>query len=451
MNRRTFSRQLATALGAVTLARYAPRLHAMPPPTSRRAAPRINGERLNLHLRELSEFGKNPQGGVSRVGYTDADKLGREFATRRMREAGLEVRVDTAGNIIGRFAGSDPRLKPIMFGSHIDSVPEGGNYDGTLGSLSAIESIQTLREQKLVTRHPLEVVIFQFEEGGLVGSRGMIGTLAERDLALVNWSGKTIKDGIAFIGGSVERLPEAKRASGDVAVYLELHIEQGGTLEQRGLQVGIVQGIVGVYRWEVTVEGFANHAGTTAMPDRKDALLAAARFIDTVNRVVRSVPGRQVGTVGKIQVSPNTPNVIPGKVVVSLELRDLDGNKVRTLHETIRRESEGIAQATGTTFRFDAISANEPALTDARVRRAVGETAQELSLTSVELPSGAGHDAQSIARIAPMGMIFVPSVGGISHSPKEYTHPADCVHGGNMLLNTILRLDQMDWSRSAPT
>jgi N-carbamoyl-L-amino-acid hydrolase len=338
-----------------------------------------------------------------------------------------------------------------MFGSHIDSVPEGGNYDGTLGSLSAIESIHTLREQKLVTRHPLEVVIFQFEEGGLVGSRGMIGTLAERDLALVNWSGKTIKDGIAFIGGNVERLPEAKRASGDVAVYVELHIEQGGTLEQRGLQVGIVQGIVGVYRWEVTVEGFANHAGTTAMPDRKDALLAAARFIDTVNRVVRSVPGRQVGTVGKIQVSPNTPNVIPGKVIVSLELRDLDGNKVKSLYETIRRESEGIAQATGTTFRFDAISANEPALTDARVRRAVGETAQELSLTSVELPSGAGHDAQSIARIAPMGMIFVPSVGGISHSPKEYTHPADCVHGGNMLLNTILRLDQMDWSRSAPT
>ena len=448
MNRRTFSRQLATALGAATLARHAPRLHAMP---SRRAAPRINGERLNLHIKELSEFGKNPQGGVSRVGYTDADKLGREFAMRRMREAGLELRVDTAGNIIGRLAGSDMRLKPIMFGSHIDSVPEGGNYDGTLGSLSAIESIHTLREQKLVTRHPLEVVIFQFEEGGLVGSRGMIGTLAERDLALVNWSGKTIKDGIAFIGGNVERLPEAKRASGDVAVYVELHIEQGGTLEQRGLQVGIVQGIVGVYRWEVTVEGFANHAGTTAMPDRKDALLAAARFIDTVNRVVRSVPGRQVGTVGKIQVSPNTPNVIPGKVVVSLELRDLDGNKVKSLYETIRRESEGIAQATGTTFRFDAISANEPALTDARVRRAVGETAQELSLTSVELPSGAGHDAQSIARIAPMGMIFVPSVGGISHSPKEYTHPADCVHGGNMLLNTILRLDQMDWSRSAPT
>ncbi len=448
MNRRTFSRQLATALGAVTLVPYAPRLHAV---SSRRAAPQINGDRLNLHLRELSEFGKNPQGGVSRVGYTDADRQGREFVMRRMREAGLEVRIDTAGNIIGRLAGSDARLKPIMFGSHIDSVPEGGNYDGTLGSLSAVESVHTLLEQKLVTRHPLEVVIFQFEEGGLVGSRGMIGTLAERDLALVNWSGKTIKDGIAFIGGNVERLPEAKRASGDVAVYVELHIEQGGTLEQRNLQVGVVQGIVGVYRWEVTVEGFANHAGTTAMPDRKDALLAAARFIDAVNRVVRSVPGRQVGTVGKIQVSPNTPNVIPGKVVVSLELRDLDGIKVRTLFESIRRESDGIAQGTGTTFRFEAISANEPALTDARVRRVVGETAAALNLTSVELPSGAGHDAQSIARIAPMGMIFVPSVGGISHSPKEFTHPADCVHGGNILLNAILRLDQMDWSRSAPT
>jgi N-carbamoyl-L-amino-acid hydrolase len=244
-------------------------------------------------------------------------------------------------------------------------------------------------------------------------------------------------------------LPESKRSAGDFAAYLELHIEQGGTLEQRGLQVGIVQGIVGVYRWSVTVEGFANHAGTTAMPDRKDALLATARFIDAVNRVVRSVPGRQVGTVGKIEVWPNTPNVIPGKVVVSLELRDLDAGKVRTLFDTIRREAEGIGQATGTTFRLDPISANEPALTDARVRRVVGETAAALNLTSVELPSGAGHDAQSIARIAPMGMIFVPSVGGISHSPKEYTHPADCVRGGNMLLNTILRLDQVDWSRPA--
>lgn len=414
----------------------------------RSEAPGINGDRLNLHLRELAEFGKNPQGGVSRVGYTDADKQGRDFAMRRMREAGLDVRIDTAGNIIGRLAGREPSLKPIMFGSHIDSVPEGGNYDGTLGSLSAIESIHTMREQKIVPRHPLEVVIFQFEEGGLYGSRGMIGALDERALSIVNWSGKTVKDGIAFIGGDPARLPEAKRATGDIAVYLELHIEQGGTLEQRGLQVGVVQGIVGVYRWDVIVEGFANHAGTTAMRDRHDALLAAARFIDAVNRVVTSVPGRQVGTVGRIHVSPNTPNVIPGKVTVSLELRDLDATKVTGLYETIRRDAEGIASATGTTIRFDPISANEPALTDARVRRVVGETAAALGLTSVELPSGAGHDAQSMARLAPMGMIFVPSVGGISHSPKEYTNPADCVHGGNMLLNAILRLDQIDWSRA---
>lgn len=444
MNRRTFSRHLATALGSTLLAPTVSRLSAATP---WRDAPRINGDRLNLHLRELAEFGKNPQGGVSRVGYTDADKQGRDFAMRRMREAGLEVHIDTAGNIIGRLIGKDPRLKPIMFGSHIDSVPEGGNYDGTLGSLSAIETIHTMREQKIVPRHPLEVVIFQFEEGGLYGSRGMIGQLDDRALSVVNWSGKTVKDGIAFIGGDPARLPEAKRARGDIAVYVELHIEQGGTLEQRGLQVGVVQGIVGVYRWDVIVEGFANHAGTTAMRDRKDALLGAARFIDMVNRVVTSVPGRQVGTVGRINVSPNTPNVISGKVTVSLELRDLDAAKVTGLYESIRREAEGIGAATGTTLRFEPISANAPALTDQRVRRAVGETATTLGLTSVELPSGAGHDAQSAAQLAPMGMIFVPSVGGISHSPKEYTSPADCVHGGNLLLNTVLRLDQMDWSR----
>ncbi len=444
MNRRTFSRHVAAALGSTLLAPSALRLRAA---TWRSEAPRINGDRLNLHLRELAEFGKNPQGGVSRVGYTDADKQGREFAMRRMREAGLDVRIDTAGNIIGRLAGQDPRLKPILFGSHIDSVPEGGNYDGTLGSLSAIESIHTMREQKIVPRHPLEVVIFQFEEGGLVGSRGMLGTLDERALSLVNWSGKSTKDGIAFIGGDPQRLPEAKRSEGDIAVYLELHIEQGGTLEQRGLHIGIVEGIVGVYRWDVIIEGFANHAGTTAMRDRKDALLAAARFIDAVNRVVTSVPGRQVGTVGKMQVSPNTPNVIAGKVTLSLELRDLDASKVTRLYETIRRDAEGIAGATGTTIRFDPISANAPALTGMRVRRVVGETATSLGLTSVEMPSGAGHDAQSMSLLTPMGMIFVPSVGGISHSPKEYTHAADCVHGGNMLLNAVLRLDQMDWSR----
>ncbi len=444
MNRRTFSRHLATALGSTLLAPSAARLRAATP---RSDTPRINGDRLNLHLRELAEFGKNPQGGVSRVGYTEADKQGRDFAMRRMREAGLEVRIDTAGNIIGRLAGNDPRLKPIMFGSHIDSVPEGGNYDGTLGSLSAIETIHTMREQKIVPRHPLEVVIFQFEEGGLYGSRGMIGQLDDRALSVVNWAGKTVRDGIAFIGGDPARLPEAKRERGDIAVYVELHIEQGGTLEQRGLQAGVVQGIVGVYRWDVIVEGFANHAGTTAMRDRKDALLAAARFIDAVNRVVTSVPGRQVGTVGRINVSPNTPNVIPGKVTVTFELRDLDAAKVTGLYETIRREAEGIGAATGTTFRLEPISANPPALTDPRVRRVVAETAATLGLTSVELPSGAGHDAQSAAQLAPMGMIFVPSVGGISHSPKEYTSPTDCVHGGNLLLNTVLRLDQMDWSR----
>jgi beta-ureidopropionase / N-carbamoyl-L-amino-acid hydrolase len=446
VNRRRFSRDIILALGAAAVLPAAPAALAWP---ARRTAPGINGERLNRHLRELSEFGRNPQGGVSRVGYTEADKQGREYCMRRMREAGLDVRIDTAGNIIGRVAGSDNRLKPILFGSHIDSVPEGGNYDGTLGSLSAIEAIQSMREQRITTRHPLEVVIFQFEEGGLYGSRGMIGTLAPEHLTLVNWSGKSAKDGIAYIGGDPARLPEAKREAGDIAVYLELHIEQGGTLEQRALQVGIVQGIVGVYRWQVTIDGFANHAGTTAMADRKDALLAGARFVDMVNRQVRAVPGRQVGTVGKIEVSPNTPNVVPGKVTLTLELRDLEATKVSRIYESIERESAQIANATGTTFALAPISANPPALTDARLRRVIGETAQELNLTSVELPSGAGHDAQSISNIAPMGMIFVPSVGGISHSPKEYTHPADCVHGGNMLLNAILRLDRMDWTRPA--
>ncbi len=293
---------------------------------------RVNGARLHEHLAALSEFGKNPQGGVSRVAYSEADARGREYVMGLMRAAKLDISIDAAGNLIGRRAGSDKDLKPILFGSHIDSVPEGGNYDGDVGSLSAIEAAQTLAENNITTRHPLEVVIFQNEEGGLIGSRAMDGELTERELDLVSRSGKTIREGIKFIGGDPTKLATVKRAKGSVAAYLELHIEQGGILEKEKIDIGVVEGIVGINWWDVTIEGFANHAGTTPMNQRQDALLAAAKFIEAVNRVVTSIPGRQVGTVGRIQALPGAPNVIPGKVILSLELRDLDA--ARPNHQT---------------------------------------------------------------------------------------------------------------------
>jgi N-carbamoyl-L-amino-acid hydrolase len=403
---------------------------------------RVNGQRIMDHLMALAKFGKNPQGGVSRVAYSDADKQGREYVLGLMKGARLDVTVDAAGNLIGRRAGSNNSLKPLLTGSHIDSVPEGGNYDGVVGSLGAIEVAQTLAETNLTLRHPLEVVIFQNEEGGLIGSRAMDGELTEKELDLVSRSGKTIREGIKFIGGDVSRLSEVRRQKGDIAAYLELHIEQGNTLDTEKINIGVVEGIVGINWWDVTIEGFANHAGTTAMNNRQDALLAAAKFIEAVNRIVTSVPGRQVGTVGRINALPGAPNVIPGKVILSLELRDLDAAKIKMLYDKIYTEAQQIAAASKTKFDFKEINVNIPAPTDTRIRSLISATARELGLSTKPMPSGAGHDAQDMARLGPVGMIFVPSVGGISHSPREFSHPADIANGANVLLHTLLKLDK---------
>jgi N-carbamoyl-L-amino-acid hydrolase len=403
---------------------------------------RVNGARLMTHLNGLAEFGKNPQGGVSRVAYSEADRLGREYVMGLMRAAQLDPTIDAAGNIIGHRAGSDAKLPPLLFGSHVDSVPEGGNYDGVVGSLSAIEVAQTLGENKITTRHPLEVIIFQNEKGGLIGSRAIDGELTAAELDLVSRSGKTIREGIRFLGGDPTKLVGVKRKRGDIAAYLELQIEQGGILEATRTDIGIVEGIVGINWWDVTIEGFANHAGTTPMDQRQDALLAAAKFIEAVNRVVNRMPGRQVGTVGRLQALPGAPNVIPGKVILSLELRDLDATKINLLYQKIHDEAQQIGAASKTTFDFKEINVNIPAPTDERIRALIGEAAKELGLTTRLMPSGAGHDAQDMARLAPVGMIFVPSARGISHSPREFSRPEDIANGANVLLHTLLKLDR---------
>ena len=404
---------------------------------------RVNGKRIMDHIFALAEFGKNPQGGVSRMAYSDADKQGREYVLGLMRAAKLDVTIDAAGNLIGRRAGSANGLAPLLIGSHIDSVPEGGNYDGVVGSMGAIEVAQTLAENNVTTRHPLEVVIFQNEEGGLIGSRAMDGQLTEKELDLVSRSGKTIRDGIKFIGGDPAKLADVRRRKGDIAGYLELHIEQGGILDSEKINIGVVEGIVGINWWDVTIEGFANHAGTTPMNKRHDALLTAGMFIQAVNRVVTSMPGLQVGTVGRISaVLPGAPNVIPGKVVLSLELRDLDAAKIKVMFEKIKSEAQKIATETGTKFDFKEINVNIPAPTDPKIRSLISDAARDLGLTTKQMPSGAGHDAQDMARLGPVGMIFIPSVGGISHSPREFSHPEDIANGANVLLHTWLKLDR---------
>ena len=430
MKRRLFLSHTA-ALAAIPSFRFPPR----PAPLH------VNGERLNGWLAQFDRIGRTP-GGINRVAYSEADLAGRAFTLDLFRQAGLASRLDAAGNILARVEGGDPSLPPILIGSHVDSVTDGGNYDGPVGSFSAIEVARSLREQGVRLRRPVEVVVWQNEEGGTIGSKLAIGALADADLDRVARSGKTLREGIGIVGGNVARLNEAVRKRGDLACYLELHIEQGGLLEKAGLQIGVVEGIVGL-RWsEVTIEGFANHAGTTPMDQRHDAMLAAAKFTVAVHDAVTAEPGRQVATVGRLIASPNTSNVIPGRVVLTVDLRDLDPAKLGRLSGLFERLGQEIGAATGTTFGFKSLVSSEPAIADARVMDWVDASAAGLGQSRQRMRSGAGHDAQEMARIAPMGMIFVPSVGGISHSPREFTKPDDVSRGADVLLNAVVAADR---------
>ena len=406
---------------------------------------RINAARLQQSLEGLSRFGRPAGGtfadGVSRVAYTDADIAGRKFAMDLIRAAGVEPRVDSAGNLLGVRPGSDPSLKPILFGSHIDSVPGGGNFDGDLGSMAAIEILHTLHDAGVTTRHPLQAVIWSNEEGLTVGSRAAIGSLRPQDLSFA-YDRITVGDGLRRIGGEPARLAEARMQPGSLHCYLELHIEQGGTLDRGGIPIGVVEGIVSIDEYDVEIRGFANHAGTTPMPERRNALLAAAMLIQAVQEVVTAEPGRQVGNVGRLELSPNARNVVPGFVKHSLELRDLSPEKIARLGAEIRKRAAAIAQQTNTEITITQTEHDAPALATPAIQSQIEAAASDLGLKTTRLPSGAGHDAQVIAQIAPMGMIFVPSVAGISHSPKELTRWPDCANGANVLLGTILRMDQ---------
>jgi N-carbamoyl-L-amino-acid hydrolase len=436
MQRRAFLRHSA-ALAALPLLRTP----APAPPRAAAAPLRVDGARLNGWLARFGAIGRTPTG-INRVAYSEADLAGRAFTLDLFRQAGLAPRTDAAGNIFGRLAGSDPSRRPILIGSHVDSVTDGGNYDGPVGAFGAIEVARSLREQRVRLRHPLDVVVWSNEEGGTIGSKCAIGEITPADLDKVARSGKTIREGIALVGGDVARLPEAVLAKGTVACYMELHIEQGGLLEKAGLQIGVVQGIVGLRWFEVTITGFANHAGATPMDQRQDAMLAAARFTVAVNDAVTSVPGRQVATVGRLNVAPNTTNVIPGQVVLTVDLRDLEQATVERFTERFERLGREVGAATRTTFAFKRIVDSAPAIADPRVMGWIDGSAAALGLTRQRMPSGAGHDAQEIARIAPMGMIFVPSVGGISHSPREFTRPEDVARGADVLLNAVLAADR---------
>lgn len=404
---------------------------------------RVDEDRIARRIFELAKIGINERGENYRVAYSDGDLEGRTYFMDLMKKAGLDVSIDAAGNIIGKRAGKDASKKPIAFGSHIDMVPNGGNYDGALGSFAALEIIEVLNENKIITEHPLEVLIFQNEEGGLVGSRAMTGNLKKEALDQMSASGLTIKEGIKKLGGDPDNLDEAVRKSGALKAFIEIHIEQSKVLESQNFDVAIIEGIVGIEDWAIVVEGMANHAGSTPMNDRQDALIAASKLVLAVNEVVNSFEGSQVGSVGKIRVEPGAPNVIPGKAEMSLQMRDLSTEKIMQMFAAIEKRAGQIAEETNTKISFTHSNlSNAPKMASKEIQDKMIVAANSLNISNIKMQSGAGHDVQEMAALGPIGLVFIPSKDGISHNPKEYSSPKQMANGANVMLHTVLLLDK---------
>lgn len=401
----------------------------------------IDGRRLDRSIEELSRIGRLSGGGVCRLAFSPEDIQARQLVRSWMEEAGMSVRIDAAGNIIGRYPGKRDDLGALATGSHLDTVAAGGRYDGTLGVLAGIEVVRTLQERGIKLDHPVEAIVFSDEENTVIGGKAIAGTADPDPEKYRRRDGTDIQTCLQRVGGDWSKLATARRTRDEIAAFVELHVEQGGVLESAGLDIGVVKGIVGQYRWIVTVTGRANHAGTTPMAPRRDALVAASRVVLAVNDLAANTSGEQVATVGMMNVFPNATNTVPGKVELSIDLRDLDREHLADLIERLEREIAVIAEETRTEIDVKRTLEVLPTLACPEIQTAIERACEELGASHTRLPSRAGHDAGEIGRFTAMGMIFVPSRAGISHSEDEYTSPEQCSIGANILLHTFLRLD----------
>ena len=402
----------------------------------------INSARLERTLQELGCIGETSQG-MQRLAFSPADVAGREYTIKLMHQAGLETRIDPAGNIIGHRAGVEPGLPTIALGSHIDTVPNGGKYDGALGVMGAIEVIQTLADHDASLRHPIEVLVFTNEEGTrfhrwLFGSRAMAGLLEPGDLTATDDQGVGIGSRLAEVGGDLDSIGQARRRSGELAAYLELHIEQGPELHRSGMPIGIVTGITGRAVLTVELTGKANHAGTTPMSARHDALVSASKLTLAVHRIATEMEVCRAATVGSAQVYPNAVNVVPGGVQLGVEFRDERMESLAAAEVEFRRAAIEIGAADGVDISIEKIESMPSVPIPARMQELVAEAAAGRGLACQGLTSGAGHDAQAMAAITSPAMIFVPSVDGISHALQEFTTPQDCANGAEVLLDLLL-------------
>jgi N-carbamoyl-L-amino-acid hydrolase len=401
----------------------------------------INGGRLLRRLETFNEIGALPGGGNCRLALSDEDRQGRDLLVTWMKELGLSVTIDAIGNIFGLRAGAET-LDPVMIGSHIDTVGTGGRYDGLYGVLAGLEALESLNDAGVTTRRPVALAAFTNEEGSrfapfALGSLVHVGALSlEEAYAIKGIDGASVGDELRRIGYAGSVTPGAIKAH----AYFELHIEQGPILEDEGLSIGAVEGVQGLSWSELTIEGQSGHAGGTPMRLRHDAACVAAEIAVCVRRIAREFGGYQVGTVGRLELQPGLVNVIAGRATMTVDLRNIDETLLQDAEARLATFISELAAREGVSVTTRSLARFAPVIFPETMVSMVQEVAQARGLSSRRLPSGAGHDAQMMARVCPSGMIFVPSVGGLSHNVREYTVPKDLEAGANVLLGLIERL-----------
>ena len=403
----------------------------------------VDPDRLRDDFDALAAIGATADGGIERLALTPAHLEARAWFLRRASEAGLETVVDAAGNHSAILPSTAPDAPTLLLGSHLDSVPRGGRFDGALGVLAALEVLRVVQAERLELPVALEAIDFSDEEGtlvGLLGSLAAAGALDADMLAAPRGGRKALLAALARAGLDEARLIDARRDPRTLAGYLELHIEQGPVLEQAGVQIGVVTAIVGSRSLELVFEGASAHAGTTPMAARRDAGLGAARFVDRVHETVSSGFPGTVATVGSIELEPGAFNVVPGRARVLLEFRAGTAAELDRLEQRLLDEARSVAAAQRLELQARPVGRWEPTALDPSVRAVIAAAAASLGLSTQELASGAGHDAQALAQVTRAGMIFVPSVGGVSHQPGELTPWQDCVNGADVLLQSALGL-----------
>ena len=404
---------------------------------------RINSDRMLAAFNELAQIGSTSDGGVHRPTFSGAHLAARGWFREQIQNAGLEFRTDGAGNHSAFLACGDDNAPTLLVGSHLDSVPNGGRFDGALGVMAAFEVLRTIRDARLRLKVNLEAIDFTDEEGtlvGLLGSAALAGHLLPEQLQSPRGGRAALVEGMERAGLSDESVLSAARPKESLAGYLELHIEQGKRLERAGIDIGIVNAIVGIWSYRLSFIGRADHAGSTTMSDRLDASLGASEFTLAARDIVINEFRDCVVNIGNMDFSPGAFNIVPARVDVSLEFRSPDEEKFKRLDSILLAHAQEAASRFGLELKIEALGKHSPSLMDHQVQSMFASACDDLGLAHISLPSGAGHDGQSFDGLCPVGMIFVPSKAGASHSPREFTEWESCVKGANVLLQTVLKL-----------